>query len=371
MFPGGRRTSEAAVSTTIRIYGISSMALKDWGPFRQATGLDIEYTPVTYDTGVYIRDIVANEAGSVNDILMFTGNTPDVLGPQGFYLPLDESHPNLTLWDSTPDSYKRTSDCVGKDGVQYGVPIVNNEDSFGFWPDAVDAADPLQELSWELVFESPKTRGRVALDTSVTYSMSVMAQWLKTSGQANIGNPGDLTPEEAKVVADYGIGRKRAGQFRTFFSSLDEQIALLGNREVDVLNCWEPCVNEVNKQAGKDVVFYAFAEYYYQWGDAAYIPSQAKDRGNLDNIYKALNFFLGASGAYRAIQARDRSYGGPNMDLGVKYAEEQGWSEEEVENLRKVADKIIRKFKTPAFWGVAAPENKDVMEEEWQRFLNA
>ena len=53
---------------------------------------------------------------------------------------------------------------VGKDGIQYGVPVIGNADSFGYFPAKVGAnPDGNDELSWSLMFDSDKTRGRVAL----------------------------------------------------------------------------------------------------------------------------------------------------------------------------------------------------------------
>ena len=137
------------------------------------------------------------------------------------------------------------------------------------------------------------------------------------------GEIADLTKEEAKTVVDFLIERKKAGQFRTLHSAFEEQVQLLTNKEVDVINCWEPAVREANLKLGAGTTKYAYTvEGYFKWGHGAYIASQAKDRGNLDNIYKVLNYFLG--GEYRALQARDRGYAGPNMDLGVEYATKAG-----------------------------------------------
>ena len=53
-----------------------------------------------------------------------------------------------------------------------------------------------------------------------------------------------------------------------------------------------------------------------------------------------LNYFLG--GEFRAYQARDRSYAGPNMKfLGVEYAEKAGWSADQIEALRATDEKDL------------------------------
>ena len=81
-----------------------------------------------------------------------------------------------------------------------------------------------------------------------------------------------------------------------------------------------------------------------------------------------LNYFL--DGEYRAMQARDRGYAGPNMDLGVAFAEANGWSAEEIAALKATEAKVSRKFAKP-YVSTTTPSNADAMEEEWQRFLNA
>ena len=114
---------------------------------------------------------------------------------------------------------------------------------------------------------------------------------------------------------------------------------------------------------------YAYTdEGYFKWGHGAYIAAQAEGRGNLDAIYKVLNYFLG--GEYRALQARDRGYAGPNMDLGVEYATKSGWSQEEIDALKATDEKVARKFKKP-YVSTTTPSNSEAMEDEWQRFLNA
>ncbi len=138
---------------------------------------------------------------------------------------------------------------------------------------------------------------------------------------------------------------------------------------MDVINCWEPAVREANLVLGPDATRYAYTkEGYFKWGHGAFIASQAVDRGNLDAIYKVLNYFL--SGEYRALQARDRGYAGPNMDLGVEYAQANGWTAEEIDALKATEAKVNKKFAKP-YVSTTTPNNAGAMEEEWQRFLNA
>lgn len=354
----------------VKIYGVPTAALKDWSPMEKSIGVRAELSGSSNDVGVFMRDVMGANMGDSVDMFIFESGTEDILGPDGFYAPLDEKNPELTLWERTSDDWKRSPVVQDRDGKQWGVPVIGNADSFGYFPEKLGIApDSTEELSWSLMFDDEKTRGRVAYGNAYTYSMGVAALYLQAKGAATFGNIADLTPEEAKTVADFLIERKKAGQFRTLYGAFEEQIQLLTNKEVDVINCWEPAVREANLVLGPDATRYAYTkEGYFKWGHGAYVAAQAEKRGNLDAIYKVLNYFLG--GEYRALQARDRGYAGPNMDLGVKYAEENGWSAEEVDALKATEAKVSKKFSKP-YVSTTTPDNAVPMEEEWQRFLNA
>ena len=366
---GGISAAEAA-DKVVRGYGVSTAQLKDWSIMTKALGLTMEFTPTNNSVGVFLRDVVASQLGDKVDFFVFESGTQNVLGPQGLYLTIDEANPELKLWSRTPDEWKRSAVVVGKDGKQYGVPVIGNADSFGYFPDKL-GVDPSgqADISWKVMFDDEKTRGRVAYDQTWTYSIGPAALYLQGQGKAKIKDVSDMTRDEAKTVVDFLIARKKAGQFRTLHSAFEEQVQLLTNREIDVINCWEPATREANLKLGADTVRYAYTvEGYFKWGHGAYIAAQAKDRGNLDNIYKVLNYFL--DGEYRALQARDRGYAGPNMDLGVEYAKKNGWSDKDIESLKATEAKVARKFKKP-FVSTTTPSNSDAIEEEWQRFLNA
>ena len=359
-----------ASNETIRGYGTTTVQLKDWSLFNKSTGLTMEFTPTDANMGNFMRDVTVNEVGDTHDLFFTDGGTQYKHGPEGFYLVIDENHPDLVLWERTSDNYKRGYITQTPDGTQYGVPMLNNADSFGYWPEAIGVnPDGLEEVSWQKLFENEETKNRASIDRNWLLTMPEVSFYMQYHGKAEIVDNANLTPEEAKAVADWAIERKQAGQFRTFHTGFEEQVQLLGNKEVDIINCWEPATKNVNAEAGADVVRYAYTiEGYFKWGIGAYIPTQAAERDNLDNIYKALNYFL--DGEYRAYQAIERGYGGPNLDLGVEYAEQVGWPAEQVAAVDAVQKKVDRKYKKP-FWENLNPDHQEAMEEEWQRFLNA
>lgn len=366
----GALSPAAAANATVRGYGVTTAQLKDWSYMSKSIGVDMAFEGTNNSVGVFLRDVVASRLGDQVDIFIFESGTEDILGPQGIYLPIDEKNPELKLWDRTSDDWKRSAVVQDREGNQWGVPVIGNADSFGYFPDKL-GIDPNsdEEISWSVMFEDERTRGRVAYDQTWTYSLGPAALYLQAKTGKKYGDTADLTKDEAKEVVDFLIERKKAGQFRTLHSAFEEQVQLLTNKEVDVINCWEPAVREANLKLGPNATKYAYTkEGYFKWGHGAYIAAQAKDRGNLDAIYKVLNYFL--DGEYRALQARDRGYAGPNMDLGVAYATKNGWSAEQIEALKATEAKVARKFAKP-YVSTTTPTNSDAMEEEWQRFLNA
>ncbi|MFB2553864.1 twin-arginine translocation signal domain-containing protein [Ensifer soli] len=358
-----------AAGEAVKGYGVTTSQLKDWSIMTKTIGVDIDYTPTNADIGVFMRDVMSNNLGATHDIFIFDGGSEDLLGPEGYYAEIVEDHPELTNWARTDDSWKRAAYLRAGD-KQYGVPVIGNGDAFGYFPAAIDAnPNGMDEIPWTTFFEGESVKGKVAIDRSWLQSFSETANFLKHHGRITVDDPADLPPEAAKAVADYLVERKKAGQFRTIFTAFEEQVQLLSNKEVDMINCWEPATKEANNALGPNSVIYAFTvEGYYLWGHGANVAAAAMDRGNVDNIYKVLNYFL--SGEYRAYQAKERGYAGPNMDLGVQYAIDNGWSKEDIDNLKWTEEKVKRKFQKP-FYCKVVPDNAAVMEEEWQRFLNA
>lgn len=368
---GAASRSAFAQETVLKAYGVTTAQMSDPSLLEKATGVRVEFTGTDADIGVFMRDVLANNIGDTHDILIFDNGTQNILGPNGFYSEIDITDPALSLWSRTPDFWSK-SDISVYDGKTYGVPILGNCDTFAYFPEVIGAnPNGEDEIPYSVLYEDDRTRGRVALDRVLSQSMACMANFLKCNGRLQIEDPANLTPEEAKAVVDYAIERKQAGQFRTFHNSFEEQVQLIQNREVDVLECWEPAVKEAQKTMGDKAPIYAYAvEGGKKWGHGAYVPVKAIERGNREAIYKVLNYFLG--GEFRAVQARDRGYAGPNMDLGVEYAEKAGWDQAQVDALKATDKKIQRKMSNPkAFWSKPTATNSDAMEQEWQRFLSA
>ncbi len=188
----GMLTPAAAADSTVRGYGVTTAQLKDWSIMTKSIGVNMEFTGTNNSVGVFLRDVVASQLGDKVDIFIFESGTEDILGPQGVYLPIDEKHPELTLWDRTPDDWKRSEVVQDSDGKQYGVPVIGNADSFGYFPDKLGVApDSDDEISWAVLFDDDKTRGRVAYDQTWTYSLGPAALYLSAKTGQKFGEIAD------------------------------------------------------------------------------------------------------------------------------------------------------------------------------------
>jgi putative spermidine/putrescine transport system substrate-binding protein len=352
---------------TFRCYGIPTNAPPDWATFKAETGMDMQWLDIGPGyMGGFIQEIEVNKRGDFTDGFLFEGGIQMKLGGDGYFLKLDPA--KIPLWEKTPDLFKKGPLYQGKDGSLYGVPTIMNADSFGYWPEALDAnPNGSEELSWALLYESDKTKGKSSVNDQWVLTMPTAANYLKVAKGVKIGDPANLTPDEAKAVADFLIERKRAGQFRVLWSSFEESIDLLGNKEVTIINCWKPAVEELKRR--NLPVQWAYAkEGYYKWGNGAYLASQVAKRGALDSAYKALNYFLG--GAYGAVIADYRGHGTANMDLSLKYAKENSWPEEKIKKITNIQADVTKKFEKP-FWNNLAPDHATEIETEFERFKNS
>ena len=79
-----------------------------------------------------------------------------------------------------------------------------------------------------------------------------------------------MTTEEFKTVVDFLIDQKKKGQFRVIWSSFQQAVNLIINKEVYVIDCWEPMVF-VAKSKGMDAVYADPKEGYLLWAMAAYL----------------------------------------------------------------------------------------------------
>lgn len=361
----GSMRKAMAADSTIRIMGVTTVALPDWSEFEKDTGLKVEFTPIDDAIGTFLHEVEVNDAGERYDLYAAFSGPWKGLAAKGLLSQVDSSR--LKNWAGASESVRTSPLIMGGEGALWSVPLVMNADSFAYFPDITKAPPAPEPVSWSLLFDSEVTKGMVALDDSF-FTLQHCAAYLKFNKLAEIRDPGNLTSSECESVASYLIERKKAGQFRSFWVSYDEQVSLLVNREVAAETAWEPAAKEARKQ-GAPVEYAWTIEGYDKWMINAFIPKQAEARGNLDQIYTALDWLLG--GAYAAQIATLRGYVTPRSDLAKAYVQSAGWSTEQVSEIEQTIMKLDKKFAHQLFWNSGWPDDIAAYEREMARFKNA
>ena len=354
-----------AADNVIRVMGVTTVALPDWSQFEADTGLKMEFTPIDADIGPFFHEVKANDAGDRYDIFATGSGVYRSLSEEGYILPIDTSR--LPLWAGASREFRENPMIMGAGGTAWSVPLVFNADSFGYFPKVLNEPRPPEPVSFDLIFDNKKTLGYVGLDDSY-FTLTVAANFMKWRKLAEIGHPAEMTPKECRTVADYLIERKKARQFRVFWATYEEHVGLFVNREVRAQMCWEPGIKDARRQ-GADVEYATTHEGYGKWMISGFIPTQVKDRGNIENVYKALNWFL--TGAYAAEIAGLRGYGTVRPDLGLKYAKDRKWSAQRISVIENNIHKIEVKFAHPNWWDHGVPKYLDSLERQMDRFRNA
>lgn len=352
-------TRARAAADIIRILGVQTAALPDWTPFTEETGLTVEFTGIGADPGTYRREIMANGAGEQYDIFIMNGGLEDALGER-YFLKLDESL--VPDWQNVAEGVRNSNLLRAPDNQLFAVPAITNADSFAYYPEDFTEPEP---LSWGLLFEDERTLGKVSLEGNWITTLTMAAVFLKVAKGAQIADPSNLTPQEANLVADYLIERKKAGQFRALWTSFEESVDLLGRREVIVSNVWEPAVKTLQAD-GKNVRYANAAEGYFKWMIAAYVAREVSDRGTEELAYRALGGFLG--GAYAAHIAAERGYSTGRPAAGLDYAAANEMSSETVAVIEANTVKIDEKFQSDLVWTNIAPDHEQEIEAAWSRF---
>ena len=365
-----RARKAEARDDTIRLLTTSPTAIPEggWQRFEEETGLIMDHSIIKDDPGIFLNEIMVNDGHERFDIIAALAGveTP----PDRRRLP----HANRRLQDEELGGHLGRT-CATCPISNRPPPVASTTACLGsttriasaIFPDKLGEPRPPEEVSWSLIFESEKTLGWTSTGDNYIY-LAEAAAYMKVKGYADIGNPAELTPKEAEITADFLIERKKAGQFRNFWTLYDDQVSDILNGEVLATRCWEPAVKEAQAQ-GLDFVYAFAAEFYDKWMHAQYVPTPVKDSGNLDQVYKALDWFLG--GSYATQITPLRGYVNARPDLGIEYAKEHGLGEDVIVSLDKAKLTVRKKFSKDLYWLSAVPEHLDAMVEAMDRVLNA
>jgi spermidine/putrescine-binding protein len=358
------RGAFAASTITMADIGVGDPG--SWERFTKETGKEVNLVSIGNAPSAVVNELLAAGGLQQLQLVNIVGGMQKPLVENDLILPLDTSRlPNWSrdnfiqnyLSEGTPGF-----DFIGLEGQVYGVPTVLQGDSFAYLPDETG-----ELASYGALFD-PKFRGFVALEDNYTTAGQKTALYLKQSGQAQIADPADMTPEELKTVVDFLIEQKKAGQFRVIWSSFEQAVNLLTSKEVHVMDCWEPMVF-VARDKGLNAVYADPKEGYLLWAMAAYIvnnPNMSEDE--LEATYQLLNFML--DGWYGAKITLSRGY--MTNPQAVPFAKESDeFTEEEAAKIEAITEGVKAKFEKGGTWQNRWPTHVDAYEEQWQRFKAA
>ena len=243
------------------------------------------------------------------------------------------------------------------------MPTVLQGDSFAYLPEETGELD-----SYAALFD-PKFKGFVALEDNYTTAGQKTALYLKHSGQAEIADPADMTPEEVKTVIDFLIEQKKAGQFRVIWSSFEQAVNLITSKEVHVIDCWEPMVF-VAKRPGPRRRLRGAQGRLSALGDGRLRGQQSRaQRGGLAATYALLDFMLGPWYGAKITLLRGYMTNPTAPEYAKAHPDE--FSAEEAARVAEITEGVQRKFEQGGTWQNRWPTHVDVYEEEWQRFKAA
>jgi putative spermidine/putrescine transport system substrate-binding protein len=358
--------ARAAARLTLADIGVGDPG-GDWSRFESATGSSVNLVSLGNGPSAILSQLVAGGGRSAYDLINIVGGMQKPLVENDLILEVDTSR--LKNWTKNTYISKYMSEpkpgfnFIGYDGKIWGVPTVLQGDSFAYLPDKTGELD-----SYAAMFD-PKFKGFVALEDNYTTAGQKTALWLKKTGQANIEEPADMTPEEIKAVVDFLIEQKNKGQFRVIWSSFEQAVNLLTSREVHVMDCWEPMVFAARAK-GLDVNYAAPKEGYLLWAMAAYIVNDPdRPEEELEAAYELLDFMLGPW--YGATITLLRGYMTNPEAPGYARSHPDEFSPEQAARVAAIDAGVKAKFEAGGTWQNRWPTNVDAYEEEWQRFKAA
>jgi spermidine/putrescine-binding protein len=369
---GATPWSRAQAQEPNKVLNLADIGVGDPGTWKHFTeesgGWDVNLVAIGNAPSAIINVMLGGGGVQTYDAINIVGGMQKPLADLGLILPVDKS--KLPNWEK--NKYIATyikPNTAGYDYFYYkdqlyGIPTAFQGESICYLPDATGG----EINSFGALFD-PKYRGYVALDDNYSTAGYKTAIYLKAAGLADINKPTDPTPSEFNTVVNFLIEKKKEGQFRVLWSSFEQAVNLLLNKEVYVLDGWEPMVYAVNAK-GINCVYAIPKEGYMLWAMSGYVtnnPNRPPER--TDAIYKLFNFMLGPWYGARISATRGYLTTSEAVEFASKNA--QLFEPGEPEEVAKVDERGRFKFEHGTYWQFRWPASVHAMEAEWARFKAA
>lgn len=363
---GPRAFAQSGSTVTLADIGVGNPG-GDWSKFQAATGNSVNLVAIGNSPSAIVNQLLAGGGRKTFDLINIVGGMQKPLAEASLIDEIDIS--KLSNWKRNTyiEKYLKPGtpgfDFIGFEGKTYGVPTVLQADSFAYLPEKTG-----ELTSYGALFD-PKFRGYVALEDNYTTAGQKTALFLKVNGLADIQDPADMTAEELKTVIDFLIEKKKEGQFRVIWSSFEQAVNLLVNKEVYVMDCWEPMVF-VATAKGVNVKYADPSEGYLLWAMATYVVNNPdRSSAQTEAAYELLDFMLDSW--YGATITGMRGYMTNPMAPEYAKSHPDTFSAEEAEKIAAIDKGVQSKFAIGGTWQNRWPTNVEVYEEEWQRFKAA
>jgi spermidine/putrescine-binding protein len=339
-----------------------------WKAFTDETGWGVNLVAIGNAPSAIINVMLGGGGVSAYDAIHIVGGMQKPLAENGLIMPIDPARmPNWAKNEYISQYMKPGTpgwDYIAYNDQIYGIPTILQGESICYLPDMTK-----EEVdSFGALFD-PKWRGYVALDDNYTTAGYKTAMYLKAAGLADIADPVDMTPSEFNTVVNFLIDKKKEGQFRVLWTSFEQAVNLLVNKEVYVLDGWEPMVYAVRAK-GVNCEYAIPKEGYMLWAMSGYItnnPDRPPERTQA--IYDMFNFMLGPW--YGARISATRGYLTNSQAVSFAKAHPDLFEPGEPEEAAKVDERGKFKFEHGHLWQQRWPTNVQVMESEWARLKAA
>jgi putative spermidine/putrescine transport system substrate-binding protein len=357
-----------AANKTLTLADIGVGNPGSWKLFADKSGYDVNLVAIGNAPSAIINVMLAGGGVQTFDGIHIVGAVQKPLADLGLIQPIDISRlPNWSKNTYITDYIKKGMpgyDYFYYNDVLYGIPTAFQGESLCYLPDQTgEVVD-----SFGAMF-NPKYRGYVALEDSYANAGYKTAIYLKSAGLAAINDPMNMTPSEINTVINYLIERKKEGQFRVLWSSFEQAVNLLANKEVYVLDGWEPMVLAVQAK-GLKCLYAVPKEGYMLWAMSGYVTKNSnRSEEQTKAIYELFNFMMGPWYAGRL----------SSMNGYLTTPDAPAYAADHPEQFNKgepdkvaAADKNGRfKMSHGHFWQFRWPEEVHTLESEWARFKAA
>jgi putative spermidine/putrescine transport system substrate-binding protein len=180
------------------------------------------------------------------------------------------------------------------------IPTLHNADTLGVRPDLTGR--PV--TSWADLL-APEFKGKTALNSLAGTGMFDASCALSASGLVKYKDKGDMTRDEIDATVNQLIELKKAGHFRTFWTSFEESINFMASGEVVIQSMWAPAVTALRAR-GIPCIYQNLKEGYRCWSNCLYVNARL-DGMMLDAVYEYLAWYHG-SGFPGSLFARQGYY---------------------------------------------------------------